>query len=137
MIVSGLTAIPVSTAEVTRRRLISPLSSTSHSTTVAMKLANAICAATPRPQRAGSGVPQPDFSRTRSSAACNRGVLSKCARILARLTCQLLDEALDGEHVVVWADAAPEARDDARWLFPIEFHASVGNVVGNVLRGVD
>ena len=48
---SGLTAIPVSTALVTRRSFISPASSTSHSTTVAMKLANDICAATPRPQR--------------------------------------------------------------------------------------
>jgi len=39
-IVSGLTEMPVSTAEVTRRKSTSPLSSTSASTTVAMKLPN-------------------------------------------------------------------------------------------------
>src|SRR6202521_5108616 len=57
----------------------------------------------------------------------------KCDRVLACLVGQLLDEALDGEHVVVWADAAPEAGVDTRWLFPIELHAQVRDVVRDVL----
>ena len=49
------------------------LGSTSASTTVAMKLANDGCTQTPRPTRAGSGWPQPDFSATRLRAASRRG----------------------------------------------------------------
>jgi hypothetical protein len=72
--------MPVSTAEVTRRKWTSPFSSTSASTTVAMKLPNDGWTLTPRPTRSGRGAPHPDFSRTRSSAACKRGVLSRWAR---------------------------------------------------------
>src|SRR6266480_1764000 len=51
--VSGLTAMPVSTALVTRRKRTSPCASTSASTTVAIKLPKAGCTETPRPVRAG------------------------------------------------------------------------------------
>jgi hypothetical protein len=80
MMVSGLTAIPVSTAQVMRRRWTSPTSSTSASTTVAMKLPKDGCTLTPRPTRAGSGEPQPDFSATSLSAALSRGVPSSMPR---------------------------------------------------------
>ena len=78
--VSGLTAIPVSTALVTRRKCTSPCASTSASTTVAMKLPKAGCTETPRPVRAGRGWPQLDFSATRSSAARRRGDFPSMAR---------------------------------------------------------
>src|SRR5499427_7656189 len=80
MIVLGLTAMPVSTAQVTRRRCTAPASSTSDSTTVAMKLPKDGCAQTPRPTRAGNGEPQPDFSAASLSAAFNRGVPSSMPR---------------------------------------------------------
>jgi hypothetical protein len=57
----------------------------------------------------------------------------KCDWVFACLVRQLVDEALDGEHVVVWADATPEAGVDTRWLFPIELHAQVRDVVQDVL----
>ena len=142
MTVSGLTAMPVSTAEVTRRRRTSPCSSTSASTTVAMKLPNDGCTQTPRPTRAGSGWPQPDFSAARSSAACKRGVLSEHAaaefdRILAGLARQLVDEAFDREHVVVGPDAAPEAGRHRRRLGAHIFDVEVGDVVGHVDGAID
>src|ERR1700719_3994904 len=80
MTVSGLTAIPVSTAQVTLRSFTSPSSSISASTTVAMKLANDGCTLTPRPTRSGNGWPQPDFSAARFSAASRRGFLPSILR---------------------------------------------------------
>ena len=134
--------MPVSTAEVTRRRRTSPCSSTSASTTVAMKLPNDGCTQTPRPVRAGSGWPQPDFSATRSSAASRRGVLPSMSRrkgdrILAGLARQLIDEAFDGEDVVVGADAAPESGRHRRRLGAHIFDKEIGNVVGHVDGAID
>src|SRR4249919_171740 len=106
MMVSGLAAMPVSTTEVTRRNVISPCSSTSASTTVAMKLANDGCRHTPRPTRGGSGWPQPAFSA------------AKFHRVLARLARQFVHEAFDGKHVVVGADPAPESGRYRRRLGP-------------------
>src|ERR1700719_1398966 len=80
MTVSGLTAIPVSTAQVTLRSFTSPSSSISASTTVAMKLANDGCTLTPRPTRSGNGSPQLDFSAARFSAASRRGFLPSMPR---------------------------------------------------------
>ena len=62
---------------------------------------------------------------------------AKGDRILSRLVRELIDEALDGEHVVVRADTAPEPGDDPRWLFLIELDAKIGNVVGDVLGRID
>ena len=134
--------MPVSTAEVTRRRCTSPCSSTSASTTVAMKLPNDGCTQTPRPTRAGSGWPQLDFSAARSSAASRRGFLPSMPRrnsigILARLARQLVHEAFDREHVVVGADPAPEAGRHRRRLGPHIFDMEVGNVVGHVDGAID
>jgi len=39
-----------------------------------MKLANDTCTATPRPQRGGSALPQPDFCAASFRAAASRGV---------------------------------------------------------------
>src|SRR5215813_1190316 len=58
-------------------------------------------------------------------------------RISSSFVCQLIDEALDGEYVVVGSHAAPEASDNPGGLFPIELDAKIGNVVGHVGAGVD
>src|SRR5215475_5977590 len=61
----------------------------------------------------------------------------KVDRISSSFVCQLIDEALDGEYVVVGSHAAPEASDNPGGLFPIELDAKIGNVVGHVGAGVD
>ena len=129
--------MPVSTAQIMRRRFTSPSSSTSTSTTVAIQLANEGWTETPRPQRGGRGEPQPALSAASLSAACRRGALSSMAqaegdRVLAGLVRQLVDEALDDEDVVRRPDAAPEAGRHPRRLLADELHVEVGDVVGHV-----
>ena len=122
--VSGLTAMPVSTARghaaqtAPRRR-----SSTSTSHDRGDEAARTTsCAADAASARApAAACPSRTFSATRSSAALRRGVLPSMLaaerdRILARLARQLVHEAFDGEHVVVRADAAPEAGRHRRRL---------------------
>src|ERR1700722_17181658 len=141
-IVSGLTAMPVSTAEVIRRRWTSPNSSTSASTTVAIKLPNDGWTQTPRPTRAGSGLPQSAFSATRSSAALSRGLVPSMGSaerdgVAARCARQFVHETFDGKDVVVRTDAAPEAGDNARRLGAHVSHLQVRNVVRHVDGAID
>src|SRR4029077_9704937 len=57
--------------------------------------------------------------------------------VLSGLACEFIDEALDREHIVVRSDSAPEGGVDARRLFPVDLHANIRDVVGDVFRGSD
>ena len=61
----------------------------------------------------------------------------KSTGILAGFPRQLVHEALDREHIVVGADAAPESGRHRRRLGPDIFDMKVGNVVGDVDRAID
>ena len=107
-----------------------------------MKLPNEGCAQMPRPVRAGRAVPQPAFSAARFERGEQARRLAEHAaaefdRILAGLLRELVDEALDREHVVVRSDAAPETGRHGRRLVALEFDAQIRNVVRNVDRAVD
>src|SRR5215831_21155501 len=58
-------------------------------------------------------------------------------RVFSCFARQLIHEALDSEHRIVWANASPKSRDHPRWLLPVELDAKIGNVVRDVLRGID
>src|SRR5262249_27752300 len=56
----------------------------------------------------------------------------KCNRVLPRLLCQFIHEALDGEHVVVGPDAPPEPGRHSGWLALHELNLKVRDVVGHI-----
>src|SRR5467141_3053999 len=103
--------MPVSTTEVTRRSFTSPCSSTSASTTVAMKVSKLGCTQTPRPTRqrlAPIGFFRGEIECCQHARLFSKHRPAEVNRILARLAGEFIHEAFDGEHVVVRTDAAPE-----------------------------
>src|SRR5215472_11335348 len=61
---------------------------------------------------------------------------AKGDRISTGAMCELIDKALDGEDGIVATHASPEAGVDSRWLLAIELNTQMGNVVGDVVRGI-
>src|SRR6202158_4354812 len=134
--------MPVSTADVTRCKCTPPCSSTSASTTVAIKLPNDGCTLTPRPTRAVSGWPQLDFSATRLSAASRRGFFASIDRrkstgsLLALRANSSMKHSVC-EDIVVGTDAAPEPGRHRGRFGPHIFHVEVVNIIGHVDGATD
>ena len=135
--------MPVSTAEVTRRRLHLAVFVDfrfHHGRDEAgERRLHADAAPDARRQRlAPVGFFRREIERgEKARLVCQASTAPEIDRILAGLPRQLVHEAFDGEHIVVGTDAAPEPGRHRRRLGADKFDMEIRDVVGHVDGAID